>query len=228
MAQRHILVVEDDAAISQFLTSSLSAAGFSTSICKTLQKAIESFTNKKPQLVILDLELPDGDGKDFIKQLRESSDIPIIVLSARQSEQEKVVCFEIGADDYLPKPFGIKELLARVQLAMKRAEKMTLRDDVYSLDGLEVDSANGLISLHQELLHLTPIEHKLLIALAKAPGRIFTHQQLLASVWGDAYINDTHYLRIHMGRLRAKIERDPASPRFIITELGIGYRLAAN
>jgi two-component system, OmpR family, KDP operon response regulator KdpE len=228
MVQRHILVVEDDAAISQFLTSSLSAAGFSASICKTLKKAAESFTSKKPQLVILDLELPDGDGKDFIKQLRVSSDIPVIVLSARQCEQEKVLCFEIGADDYLPKPFGIRELLARVQLAMRRAGKMTLRDDVYSLDGLEIDSANGLISLHQEVLHLTPIEHKLLIALAKAPGRIFTHQHLLASVWGDAYINDTHYLRIHMGRLRAKIERNPASPRFIITELGIGYRLAAN
>jgi len=189
---------------------------------------MQSFTSKKPQLVILDLELPDGDGKDFIKQLRESSDIPIIVLSARQSEQEKVICFEIGADDYLQKPFGIKELLARVQLAMKRAEKMILRDDVYSLAGLEVDTANGLISLHNEPLHLTPIEYKLLIALAKAPGKVFTHQQLLASVWGDAYINDTHYLRIHMGRLRAKIERDPASPRFIITELGIGYRLATN
>ena len=228
MVQRHILVVEDDAAISQFLISSLSAAGFSASICKTLQKAMQSFTSKKPQLVILDLELPDGDGKDFIKQLRESSDIPIIVLSARQSEQEKVICFEIGADDYLQKPFGIKELLARVQLAMKRAEKMILRDDVYSLAGLEVDTANGLISLHNEPLHLTPIEYKLLIALAKAPGKVFTHQQLLASVWGDAYINDTHYLRIHMGRLRAKIERDPASPRFIITELGIGYRLATN
>ncbi|MDP2247995.1 MAG: response regulator, partial [Nitrosomonadales bacterium] len=133
-----ILIVEDDKAIGQFLASSLHAANFNTSICQTVQHALQSFNAVKPHLVILDLELPDGDGKDLIKQLRKYSDIPIIVLSARQSEEEKVACFHLGADDYLAKPFGIQELLARVQVALKRATMMSLRDHVYSVDGLKI------------------------------------------------------------------------------------------
>lgn len=226
--QSRVLVVEDDKAIAQFLISSLSAAGMNASLSQTLQQALESFKTKKPQLMILDLELPDGDGKDLIKQLREHSDIPIIVLSARQSEQEKVACFNLGADDYLAKPFGIQELLARVQVALKRASMMSLRDHVYSLDGLEIDLTSGLITLHAASLHLTPLEFKLLTTLAQTPGKIFTHRHLLMAVWGDEYGDETHYLRIHMGRLRAKIEKNPASPRFILTEPGIGYRLAAH
>lgn len=226
--QSRLLVVEDDKAIAQFLISSLSAAGMNASLSQTLQQALESFKTKKPQLMILDLELPDGDGKELIKQLREHSDIPIIVLSARQSEQEKVACFNLGADDYLAKPFGIQELLARVQVALKRASMMSLRDHVYSLDGLEIDLTSGLITLHAASLHLTPLEFKLLTTLAQTPGKIFTHRHLLMAVWGDEYGDETHYLRIHMGRLRAKIEKNPASPRFILTEPGIGYRLAAH
>lgn len=226
--QSRVLVVEDDKAIAQFLISSLSAAGMNASLAQTLQQALESFKTKKPQLMILDLELPDGDGKELIKQLREHSDIPIIVLSARQSEQEKVACFNLGADDYLAKPFGIQELLARVQVALKRASMMSLRDHVYSLDGLEIDLTSGLITLHAASLHLTPLEFKLLTTLAQTPGKIFTHRHLLMAVWGDEYGDETHYLRIHMGRLRAKIEKNPASPRFILTEPGIGYRLAAH
>lgn len=226
--QSRVLVVEDDKAIAQFLISSLSAAGMNASLSQTLQQALESFKTKKPQLMILDLELPDGDGKELIKQLREHSDIPIIVLSARQSEQEKVACFNLGADDYLAKPFGIQELLARVQVALKRASMMSLRDHVYSLDGLEIDLTSGLITLHAASLHLTPLEFKLLTTLAQTPGKIFTHRHLLMAVWGDEYGDETHYLRIHMGRLRAKIEKNPASPRFILTEPGIGYRLAAH
>ncbi|PKO93441.1 MAG: two-component system response regulator KdpE [Betaproteobacteria bacterium HGW-Betaproteobacteria-1] len=222
------LIVEDDKAISQFLASSLTGLGLDTAIAHTIEQALQSFKAKKPQLMILDLELPDGDGKDLLRQVREYSDIPIIVLSARQSEQEKVACFNLGADDYLAKPFGIQELLARVQVALRHATMMTLRDHVYSLEGLVVDLASNLVTLHGEPLHLTPLEFKLLTTLARMPGKIITHRQLLMTVWGEEYGDETHYLRIHMGRLRAKIEENPASPRFILTEAGIGYRLAAN
>lgn len=224
----HVLVVEDDKAISQFLASSLRTAGLNVSICQTVQQALQSIKALKPQLIILDLELPDGDGKELIKRLREHSDIPIIVLSARQSEQEKVACFHLGADDYLAKPFGIQELLARVQVALRRATMMSLRDRVYTVDGLQIDLSSSLITLKGEPLHLTPLEFKLLTTLAQTPGKIFTHRHLLITVWGEEYGDETHYLRIHMGRLRAKIENNPASPRFILTEAGIGYRLAAN
>ncbi len=224
----HILVVEDDRVIGQFLASSLHAANFNTSICQTMQHALQSINTVKPQLMILDLELPDGDGKDLIRQLRAYSDIPVIVLSARQSEQEKVACFHLGADDYLAKPFGIQELLARVRVALRRATMMSLRDHVYSVDGLQIDLSSSLITLHGQPLHLTPLEFKLLTTLAQTPGKILTHRHLLRTVWGDEYGDETHYLRIHMGRLRAKIEQCPASPRFILTEAGIGYRLSAS
>ncbi len=222
------LIVEDDKAISQFLASSLMGLGLDTAIAHNIEQALQSLKTKKTQLMILDLELPDGDGKELLRQVREYSDIPIIVLSARQSEQEKVACFNLGADDYLAKPFGIQELLARVQVALRHATMMTLRDHVYSLEGLVVDLASNLVTLHEEPLHLTPLEFKLLTTLAGMPGKIFTHRQLLMTVWGEEYGDETHYLRIHMGRLRAKIEKNPASPRFILTEAGIGYRLAAN
>lgn len=223
-----ILVVEDDRVISQFLATSLHGAGLNSSVCQTLQGALESLKKFKSQLIILDLELPDGDGKTLIRQLREHSDIPVIVLSARQSEQEKVACFNAGADDYLAKPFGVQELLARVQVALRRASRMSLRDDVYSVDGLNIDISSGVITFNDKPLHLTPLEFKLLNTLAQMPGKIFTHRHLLMTVWGEEYGDETHYLRIHMGRLRVKIEQNPASPRFILTEAGIGYRLAAS
>lgn len=221
-------MVEDDRVIRQFLTTSLHGNGLIPSVCQTLQDAIESLEKCKFQLIILDLELPDGDGKTLISQLRERSDIPVIVLSARQSEEEKVACFNAGADDYLAKPFGVQELLARVHVALRRASRMSLRDDVYSVDGLQIDISSGVITLNDKPLHLTPLEFKLLNSLAQMPGKIFTHQQLLMTVWGEEYRDETHYLRIHMGRLRAKIEQNSALPRFILTEAGIGYRLAAS
>jgi two-component system KDP operon response regulator KdpE len=223
-----ILVVEDDRHISQFLLASLSAAGFNPSLAITIDSAQAIFFDKKPALVILDLGLPDGDGRDFISSIRERSDIPILVLSARQSEQEKVHCLNLGADDYLAKPFGVDELLARVRVALRRIAKMSLRDDVYMLDGLTIDITGGIVSRDGEPVHLSPIEYKLLMLLAQRPGRVFTHRQMLAEVWGQEYVDDTHYLRIHMGRLRTKIEQLPAQPRYLLTELGIGYRLAAN
>lgn len=222
-----ILIIEDDLQISLFLQSSLKTCGYHTLCASTIAGGKGLFNEHKPALIILDLNLPDGDGRDFIEHVRIGSDIPILVLSARQSEQEKVDCFTLGADDYLAKPFGVNELLARVKVALKRAAMMSLRDDVFKLDDLEIDTANASVLLNQQQVHLTPIEFKLLFILAKKPGKVFTHRQLLSEVWGAEYVDDTHYLRIHMGRLRARLEKNPAAPRYILTEVGIGYRLAA-
>lgn len=223
-----ILIVEDDAEIRQFLQSSLQLNGFITASASTIEAAKQQFLSAKPALTILDLNLPDGDGATFIESIRSYSDLPIIVLSAKQSEQEKVRCFDLGADDYIAKPFGVQELLARIRVSLKRACKMTLRDDIYQVDALQIDVVNQWVKLGDTTLHLTPIEFKLIFLLTQRPGKVFTHRQLLSTVWGDEYMDEIHYLRIHMGRLRAKIEQNPAMPRYILTESGIGYRLAAH
>ena len=223
-----ILIVEDDAEIRQFLQSSLQLNGFITASASTIEAAKQQFLSAKPALTILDLNLPDGDGAAFIESIRSYSDLPIIILSAKQSEQEKVRCFDLGADDYIAKPFGVQELLARVRVSLKRMRKMSLRDDVYQVEALQIDVVNQWVKLGDTTLHLTPIEFKLIFHLAQKPGKVFTHRQLLSAVWGDEYMDEIHYLRIHMGRLRAKIEQNPAMPRYILTESGIGYRLAAH
>lgn len=228
MDKPQILIVEDDAEIRQFLQSSLELNGYSTACLSKLQEAKDYFKINKPQLTILDLNLPDGDGADFIGNIRRYSDMPIIVLSAKQAEQEKVKCFDLGADDYLAKPFGVQELLARIRVTLKRTNRMNLRDDIYKVGSLTIDLINQSVQLNEAPLHLTPIEFKLLFQLAQKPGKVFSHRQLLNAVWGSEYVDETHYLRIHMGRLRAKIEVNSATPRYILTEAGIGYRLAAN
>ncbi len=222
-----ILILEDDAQISQFLQSSLNMNGYQTHCARTILAAKNVLNSHKPALMIVDLNLPDGDGRDFIRFVRTISDVPILVLSARQSEDEKVACFELGADDYLAKPFGINELLARIKVSLKRTAMMSMRDTVFKLDDLEIDMVNASVLLNKQPVHLTPIEFKLLFILVKKPGKIFSHRQLLTEVWGAEYVNDTHYLRIHMGRLRARLEKNAATPRYILTEVGIGYRLAA-
>lgn len=227
MSSNHILVIEDDLQISQFLQSSLKANSYHTVCAHTIAEGKRLFDANKPVLLILDLNLPDGDGREVISYVRLNSDIPILVLSARQAEQEKVDCFNDGADDYLAKPFGVNELLARVKVALKRTAMMSLRDDIYHVDELTIDTINSTVLLNQQPVHLTPIEFKLLFILVTKPGKAFTHRQLLTEVWGAEYVDDTHYLRIHMGRLRARLEKSPAAPRYILTEAGIGYRLAA-
>lgn len=222
-----ILIVEDDLQISQFLQSSLKASGYQTLSASTIAVGKQLLSEHKAALLLLDLNLPDGDGRDFIAYVRKNSDIPILVISARQSEQEKVDCFNLGADDYLAKPFGVNELLARIKVSLKHTAMMTLRDDIFKLDDLTIDSANSIVQLNNQVLHLTPIEFKLLFSLAKKPGKVLSHRQLLTEVWGAEYVDDTHYLRIHMGRLRARLEKNAATPRYILTEVGIGYRLAA-
>ncbi len=219
----HLLLVEDDCGVYRFLLPALSAHGYRVTHARTLFQAREA---KSCDMVILDLGLPDGQGEAFITHLRHYSDIPILILSARQDEEGKVHCLQLGADDYLMKPFGLQELLARIQAALRRAAKMHMRDHQYQVADVLINRVTGVISKSGKPVHCTPIEHALLMQLASQPGRIFTHAQLLAAVWGNEYIQDTHYLRIHIGRLRAKIEDQPAMPRIVLTELGLGYLLA--
>jgi two-component system KDP operon response regulator KdpE len=223
-----ILVVEDDSDIRRFISSSLSAAGYLPHTAASLAEASECCAQIRAELVILDLGLPDGDGKSWVAELRRRSDIPVLVVSARQSEREKVACLDAGADDYLAKPFGVDEMLARVRAALRRAALMTMRDHVYEVGGLRIDLSGGTVELGGTAVKLTPIERKLLMQLAGHPGKVITYRQLLTAVWGPEYVNETHYLRIHMGRLRAKIEAIPAEPRFLLTDPGVGYRMAAS
>lgn len=223
-----ILLVEDDREISRFISSSLSAAGYLPLVAANLAEARNIFREARPVLVILDLGLPDGDGKGWLAELRLRSDAPVLVLSARQSEKEKVACLDAGADDYLAKPFGVDEMLARIRVALRRAAMMSMRDHLYEVDGLCIDLTAGTVELNGASVKLTPIEYKLLMQLAQHPGKVMTYRQLLTAVWGGEYVDETHYLRIHMGRLRAKIEAIPAEPRFLLTDPGIGYRIAAS
>jgi two-component system KDP operon response regulator KdpE len=226
MISDYILVVEDDEQISHFLMTSLSAAKHILRLAKTLDDANKCLAENTPKLMILDLGLPDGDGKDLIRQVRKHFDFPIIVLSARQEGQEKILALNEGADDYLSKPFNVDELLARINVCLRRTQMMTMRDQCYQYKDLLVDVSAGLVKLAGNEIHLSPLEHKLLMLLATKPGKIFTQRQLLSEIWGSEYVDDTHYLRIHMGRLRAKIEKVSAEPEYLLTELGIGYRLA--
>lgn len=221
--QATLLLVEDDPGVYQFLLPALSSHGYRVQHARDLAQAREA---SGFAMVVLDLGLPDGQGEQFIPHLRSYSDVPILVLSARQDELDKVHCLNLGADDYLMKPFGLQELLARVQVALRRTAIMQMRDHVYQHQALVINRASGMVTKHGEPLHLSPIEYALLMLLASKPGTIFTHSQLLAQVWGPDYIDDTHYLRIHIGRLRAKLEDQPATPQTLLTELGIGYRLA--
>jgi len=226
MISDYILVVEDDEQIAHFLVASLSAAKHLPKSVKSLEEANKCLLENTPKLMILDLGLPDGDGKDLIRQVRMHYDFPIIVLSARQEDQEKIVTLNEGADDYLSKPFNVEELLARINVCLRRTQKMSMRDQCYQYKDLLIDISTGCVKLAGNEIHLSPIEHKLLMLLATKPGKIFTQRQLLSEIWGSEYIDDTHYLRIHMGRLRAKIEKVSAQPEYLLTELGIGYRLA--
>jgi two-component system KDP operon response regulator KdpE len=221
-----ILVVEDDSSIAQFVAASLSAAGFLPRAAATAGAADAELRLAPCELLIVDLGLPDEDGVALIARLRQRLAVPILVLSARLQESQKIAALDAGADDYLTKPFGVGELLARVRAMLRRAAAAPPLPSVFRVGELELDRAAHRLQLRGEAVHLTPLEFRLLERLARAPGKVVTHRQLLADVWGTDQVDQLHYLRIYMGHLRAKLEDDPAEPRYLLTELGVGYRLA--
>lgn len=226
-ARTLILVIEDEPEIRRFLRVSLTSDGFDVLEASKGEEGMVLTARKRPQLIILDLGLPDIDGIDVARRLREWTDVPIIVLSARDEEGDKVTALESGADDYLTKPFGVKELMARVKVALKhRAASRTVDEEpVFSFGNVRVDMVSRLVTVDDTVVHLTPNEYNLLIMLVRNAGKLVTQQHLLRNVWGPGYASEGHYLRVYMGQLRRKLEADPANPRYLITEPGIGYRL---
>lgn len=221
-----VLVVEDEAPMRRFVRSALATHGFRVIEAGSLHEAEGLATESPPELVLLDLGLPDGDGLDLLTRLREWSQAPVIVLSARGREEDKVKALDAGADDYLTKPFGTSELLARIRVALRHARAQKSTDDpIVAVGPISIDQARHEVTVEGTLIHLTPIEFKLLALLARHAGKVLTHRQLLHEVWGPRSTHQTHYLRVHMAALRRKVEADPARPKWLITEAGVGYRL---
>ncbi|EOV9027766.1 two-component system response regulator KdpE [Cronobacter sakazakii] len=219
-----VLIVEDEKEIRRFLRTALESEGLRVYDAETLQSGLIEAATRKPDLVILDLGLPDGDGIDFIRDYRQWSQTPVIVLSARSDEQDKIAALDAGADDFLAKPFGIGELQARLRVALRRHGSASQSDPVVRFSDITVDLAARRITRGTEEIHLTPIEFRLLGVLLNNPGKVLTQRQLLSQVWGPNAVEHSHYLRIYMGHLRQKLESDPARPRHLLTETGIGYR----
>jgi len=221
------LVVEDDREIRALLQSTLTVEGFDVRTAVSLHEALALFTHATPDVVVLDLGLPDGDGDAFIRQVRQTHSLPILVVSARHQEAQKIAMLDAGADDYLTKPFNVGELLARIRVALRhRGTALDAAITQHTLDDLHIDLALREVQCRGSTVHLTPTEFQLLARLVRSAGRVVTHRQLLADVWGPEYTEHTHYLRLYMGQLRAKIELNPAEPRHLLTETGVGYRLA--
>ncbi|TBL56772.1 two-component system response regulator KdpE [Hafnia paralvei] len=220
----NILIVEDEKEIRRFVRSALENEGWRVFDADTLQRGLIEAGTRKPDLIILDLGLPDGDGLDFIRDLRQWSSIPVIVLSARAEESDKVLALDAGADDYLSKPFGVAELLARVRVSLRRHAQQNQESPLIQFSDIEVDLINRRVTRAGEDLHLTPIEFRLLTELIANAGKVLTQRQLLSSVWGPNYVEHSHYLRIYMGHLRQKLEAEPARPKHLLTETGVGYR----
>jgi two-component system, OmpR family, KDP operon response regulator KdpE len=222
-----ILLIEDELPIRRFLRTSLSPEDYRLVEAESGQQAIRLAAQQPPDLVILDLGLPDIDGQDVLRQLREWLKAPIIILSARDQEKQKVTALDNGADDYLTKPFSTAELLARIRVALRHANKIggEAEASTFATGDLKVDLANRKVLLKEQEIHLTPLEYKLLTTLVKHAGKVLTHRFLLNEVWGPLHAQETHYLRVFMASLRRKIEEDAAQPRFLITEQGVGYRL---
>ncbi len=220
-----VLVVEDEVEIRRFIRLSLQAESLVVSEADSVQRGLIEAGTRRPDLVVLDLGLPDGDGIDFIRSLRTWSEIPIIVLSARTTESDKIAALDAGADDYLVKPFGTGELLARVRAQLRRHPRASADvPSVLEFGDVRIDLVRRKVERAGVALHLTPLEYRLLTHLASHPNRVLTHPQLLKAVWGPSHSEDTHYVRIYMGHLRAKLEADPSQPQHLITELGVGYR----
>lgn len=224
--QTTILLIEDEPEIRRFLRASLPAHGFRLHEATTGQNGFIEAQARNPDLILLDLGLPDLDGTDVIRQVREWTKIPIIVLSARDQEQAKVSALDLGADDYVTKPFGINELLARIRTALRHAARTDEgNESIFILGALKVDFGRRQVLVSGKEVHLTPIEYKLFTTLIRHAGKVLTHRQLLKEVWGPLHVEESHYLRVYMRQLRNKLEKNPAHPRYLVTELGVGYRL---
>ncbi|TAL29097.1 MAG: response regulator [Alphaproteobacteria bacterium] len=222
-----IMIVEDEPEICRFLETALSDNGYIVEAANTGKSALKLCAAQPPDLIILDLGLPDMDGKELVRQTREWSRVPVIILSARDQEAEKVAALELGADDYLTKPFGMQELLARIKVALRHASRREhLSELVYAFKDLQVDLARRRATLNKDEIHLTPTEYDLLALLARKAGQVVTHAEILREVWGKNSDEHDHYLRIYVQRLRQKLHDDPLHPRYIFTEPGIGYRLS--
>lgn len=222
-----ILVIEDEAPIRKFLKMTLMDNGFIFKDATTGKEGLRKVEDEKPDVIVLDLGLPDIDGIEITRQLREWTAIPIIVLSARGNDSDKVEALDAGADDYLTKPFSTTELLARIRVALRHSARVD-RDtgaSIFTLGDIRVDLAKRQVLFNNEEVHLTPIEYKLLVAMIQHSGRVLTHNQLLREIWGQSYNNESHYIRVYMAQLRRKLEVDPAHPRYFVTEAGVGYRL---
>lgn len=224
-ARQTILIVDDEPQIQRFLGHALTAAGYDTMLAASGQEALSRIAAHEPDLLILDLGLPDMNGKEVIERLRLRSELPVIVLSAHDQEMEKIMALDLGADDFVAKPFGIGELLARLRVSL-RSRRNPARTDQIRQAGLQIDLGAHQVSRDGELLRLTPKEFDLLVALASNAGRVMTHRKLLDQVWGPAHVDDVPYLRVFIGQLRQKLELDPARPALILTEPGVGYRWA--
>ncbi len=222
-----ILIVEDEFQVRRFLRTALAAQGYRTVEAVDVKGALAAITTHPPEIVLLDLMLPDGDGIHLTREIRQWSHVPIIVISARGREDDKVKALDAGADDYLTKPFGTNELLARIRVALRHAA-LAGSDEaqiVLEIGPLRIDQASRAVTVGGEEVHLTPIEYRLLALLAQNAGKVLTHRQILREVWGAPYTSERHYLRVFMMQLRRKLERDPARPRLLVTEPGVGYRL---
>jgi two-component system KDP operon response regulator KdpE len=221
-----VLVVDDEAAILRFLKPALEANDYSVTSAGTLAEALKRIAGDTPDVVVLDLGLPDGDGKELIQQVRQWSKVPIVVLSARDREAEKIEALDLGADDFVNKPFGVGELMARLRTALRHRRRDDGETTVATVGDVEIDSVRRRVMRAGTEIKLTPREFELLACLARYPGRVLTHRQLLTAVWGPAQAAETQYLRVYIGHLRQKLEQNPDDPKIILTELGIGYRLA--
>ena len=232
MNKAQILVVEDDNAVAKLMVATMESQGYQYRIAKTGAGAIMEALSYKPEVMILDLGLPDTDGIEVINKIRAWSNMPIIVVSARSEDADKVAALDAGADDYLTKPFSVDELLARLRVALRRVrydrQRLSEESRVYENGGLRIDYAAGCVYLDGNEIHLTPIEYKLLVLLAKNTGKVLTHNYILREIWGNPTKSDVKSLRVFMATLRKKLEKTPSEPRYIQTHIGVGYRMIRN
>jgi len=225
-----VLLIEDEPPMRRFLRASLTSHGFRLIEAATAREGLAMATGERPALILLDLGLPDGDGITLTKNLREWSSVPIVVISARGREDDKVMALDAGADDYLTKPFGVNELLARIRVAFRHAQAAEggVSASAIDLGGLRIDLSKHVVTVGEREVHLTPIEYRLVSLLAQHAGKVLTHRHLLKEVWGPGHAEQTHYLRVRMAELRKKIEQNPSQPRWLLTEPGVGYRMRSD